>query len=400
MIISAKTFINGDGKAVLNDAALCFEKDRIIDAGPAGDIRAKYPGHELIDYGDATILPGLIDMHVHLAYWFMRPDKEIYDDFMVAYFALNNAQRALFSGVTTVRDVFGPSGACRQLALAASRGLVRSPRIIHCNRCLCITGGLDWQSGGGSVQVDGEAEVVKAVRTEIREGAQWIKMMTSGRAQGVAEFSQAEMNAAVNEVHRLGKKIAAHSTSQPSLQMCIDAGYDTIEHGTHLTLDQAKQIRDKGIAWVPTIFIHKFIFERLVKKINESGYESLTEREQRTHWGYERSMKAYTDNFLNLADTGVTVLAGTDMVFDGENPAPVSEELKCMTDLGFDNLRAVATATSSAGKVLGMENEIGSLRPGLKADILIVKGDVSKDIGALKNVEAVYLDGKIISREI
>ena len=400
MIITAKTLINGDGKTVQQNGAVCFGNDRIIEAGPLEKIRANYPEHELIDYGDASILPGLIDMHVHLAYWYMRADRELYDDFLVAYLTLNNAQRALFSGVTTMRDAFGPVGACRQLNLAAKRGLVLAPRIIFTNRTLCITGGLDWQSGGASVQVDGEAEIVKAIRTEIREGAQWIKMMTSWRTPGVAEFSQAEMNTAVNECHRLGKKIAAHSTIQPSLEMCIEAGFDTIEHGTNLTLEQAKRMRDKGIAWVPTIFIHKYIFERLENKIASESLESLTDREKQTHSLYGHSVEVYKNNFLDLANTGVTVLAGTDMVFDGENPAPVAEELKCMTDFGFDNLRAIATATSSAAKVLGMENEIGSLSPGLKADILVVRGDVSKDISALNAVEAVFLDGKNVRREI
>jgi imidazolonepropionase-like amidohydrolase len=101
-----------------------------------------------------------------------------------------------------------------------------------------------------------------------------------------------------------------------------------------------------------------------------------------------------------LADTGVTVLAGTDIVFEGGDAAPVADELKCMADLGFDNLRAVAAATSSPAKILGKEGEIGSLNPGAKADILVARGDVSKDINALHTVEAVYLDGKYIRREI
>jgi imidazolonepropionase-like amidohydrolase len=313
---------------------------------------------------------------------------------------MNNAQRALFSGVTTVRDVFSPPGVCRQLLFAAKKGFLRSPRIIYCNRALTITGGIDWKSGGATVQVDGEDEVIKAIRTEIREGAEWIKMMTSWRTPGVAEFSQAEMNAAVNECHRLGKKIAAHSTIHPSLGMCIEAGFDTIEHGTNLTLEQAARMCDKGMAWVPTIFVHKITFENLVKKIETQGCDSLTDREKQTHKLYGSTIQVYRDNFLKLADTGVTVLAGTDIVFEGGDAAPVANELKCMTDFGFDNLRAIATATSNAAKVLGMEDEIGSFKSGAKADILVVNGDVSKDISTLNDIEAVYLDGKYVRREI
>ena len=400
MIISAQNLITGDGKTIIKDSGVLLADDRIHTIDRTAALLQAHPNEKHVDYGDATILPGLIDMHVHLAYFLLRLDKDLYDDYLVAYQALNNAQRALFSGVTTVRDVFGPSGACRQLNLAAKKGFVTAPRIIFCNRALCITGGIDWQSGGGTVQVDGEAEIVKAIRTEIREGAEWIKMMTSWRTPGVAEFSQAEMNAAVNECHRLGKKIAAHSSIQPSLEMCIEAGFDTIEHGTDLTLEQAKRMADKGIAWVPTIFVHKRTLDKLIKKIESQGFESLTEREKQTHKLYSRCVRTYEENFLTLANTGVTVLAGTDIVSEGGDAAPVADELKCMTALGFDNLRAVAAATSSPAKVLGMENEIGCLKAGAKADILVTRGDVSKDIDSLHTVEAVYLDGKYIRREI
>ena len=396
MILTAKKLITGDGKTVLEDSGVLLNGDTITAIDKMSELKQAHPREEIIDYGNATILPGLIDMHVHLAYFWARADRELYDDYLVAYQALNNAQRALHSGVTTVRDVFGPVGACRQLLLAQKKGYVCVPRIIYCNRALCITGGIDWQSGGGTVQVDGEAEIIKAIRTEIREGAEWIKVMTSWRTPGVAEFSQSEMNAAVNECHRLGKKIAAHSSIQPSLEMCIEAGFDTIEHGTDLSFEQAKRMRDKGIAWVPTIFVHKITLDNLVKKIESNGYSSLTDREKQTHELYARCVRTYRENFLRLADTGVTVLAGTDIVFEGGDAAPVADELKCMTDFGFDNLRAIAAATSSSAKVLGIEDKIGFLKAGAKADILVCRADASIDITALRNVEAVYLDGKNI----
>ena len=398
MIIKAKRLISGDGKTVLLDGAVCFKNDRIIETGQADKIRQKYPDHEFLDYEDSTILPGLIDMHVHLGYFLVRADKELYDDFLTAYMAQDNAKRALLSGVTTVRDVFSRPGLCRQILVAAKKGFVCTPRIIYCNRALCITGGIDWESGGCTVQVDGKKEIVKAIRREFRDGAEWIKMMTSWRTPGVAEFDQEEMNAAVNECHRLGKKIAAHSSIQPSIEMCIEAGFDTIEHGTDLTLDQAKRMRDKGLAWVPTILVHKLVLDGLNKKINNSGFESLTDREKQTHKLYTSCVKAYDENFLRLADTGVTVLAGTDIVFEGGDAAPAADEVKCFVDLGFDNLRAIATATSNSAKVLGLEKEIGCLNPESKADILVVKGDASKDISALRNIEAVYFDGKLVNK--
>ncbi len=397
MIIYAKTVVPGDGKTVLRDSGLVIGGGRIKNLGPLGELKALYPDEETMDYGDATIMPGLIDMHIHLGYWRGRTDEALYTDHLIAYLALNNAQRMLFGGVTTVRDAYCPNGVCRQLSLAAQKGFVRVPRIFHCNRALCISGGIDWQSGG-TVQVDGPEEIRKAVRAEFREGAQWIKAMTSYRSPGVAEFDQDELNMIVRECHRLGHKAMAHATLEPALRYCVTAGFDTIEHGTDLTVAEAQAMVDKGMAWTPTIYVHQAVYDRLDAIVREKGLDGLTDRQQQTYQLYAKSLDTYGKNFLNLYNTGLLTLAGTDCPFEDMADITVAWELECMVKLGLDPLKAIETATRNPAKVLDMAGQIGELSVGAIADVVVVAGDASQDITALKRVRAVYQGGEKVHR--
>jgi len=398
MIIAADTLISGDGHTIIRNGGILCENEKIIAVGEGIKLREAYPQEEYVDYGPATILPGLIDMHVHIAYYLNRSDTSLYTDHLVAYQALYNAQLMLFNGVTTIRDVFCPSGVCRQLAYAAKKGFVRAPRIIHSNRALTNTGGIDWQSGGATVQVDGPEEIRKAVRREIREGAQWIKAMTSWRKPNVAQFDQEELNMIVNETHRLGYKTAAHATLQPALQMCIEAGFDTIEHGTDLTLEQAQIMKEKGIAYTPTIYVHKAIYEQLAEKLAMGGV--LSEYEKQTYSIYKKATATYAQNFLPIYNSGVLTLAGTDCVFEGMENISVAHELACMVEYGLKPVQAIATAAKNAAQALDLSGHIGELCQGAIADVLVVSGDAGKDITALKQICDVYQNGVRIQRAI
>ena len=394
MILTAKRLITGDGETVLQNSGLLLRDGRIAAVDTLSCLQNAYPEEDVLDYGEATILPGLIDMHAHLAYWQAREDGKDFDPYLTACLALHNAKTALQRGVTTLRDVYSDDGLCRQIVRAGEKGLATVPRLIYCNRALCITGGIDWQITGGTVQVDGEWECRKAVRRELRTGATWIKVMTSNRTPGVAEFTQQELDAIVDECHRLGQRAAAHASLQPALQMCIDAGFDTIEHGTELTLAQVEQMCQRGIAWTPTIFVHRFVLDRLARRTGRRDEVGLSGRDLQTYHLYHRSLRCYADNFLRFAETGVTLLAGTDLVFADSPFAAVSEELRCMVDLGLSPLRAIATATGNCARVLGMQGEIGTLAAGAQADLLVVDGDAAAEIGALEQVRAVYQAGR------
>lgn len=400
MLLTANHLIIGDGGTALEKGAVRIDENgRISAVGACSDLVKQYTGEQVHDYGDATILPGLIDMHVHTGYWWSEPDADSYrsDPFRIAYFALDVLKRALRTGVTTVRDVASPSGCLQGLRWAAEeRGFFTLPRIIHCGRGICFTGGHSWELVGGMVEADGADNVRAAIRREIRGGADWIKLMTSHRTD-TPEFTQEELNAAVDECHRRGIKICVHAGTQPSIQMCIDAGFDTIEHGTFLTRAQAETMREKGIAWVPTIIAYTYIYEQLCDSAKRAGIAGGIDGKALSDFGYfERAATAYRDNLKELADTGVTMLAGTDMVLHGAPVMPVGRELAYMVQYGLDPLTAIATATGNAAAVLGLEKETGTLRPGLSADILVTAGDVVQDITALQKPVQVYRAGKAI----
>jgi imidazolonepropionase-like amidohydrolase len=389
MIISAQTLITGDGKTVLTDSGVLVADGKIAAVDKTAALLSAYPNEEHVNYGKATILPGLIDMHVHLGLYAFRHDEKQYTDHLKAYLALNNAQRFLKNGVTTVRDVFSPNDVCRQLVYAASKGLFQVPRIFYVNEALTISGGVDW-AYDGAVQVDGPEAIRKAVREQVRSGATWIKAMCDARTPGLAEFDQDELNVIVRAAHHRGCKAAAHANLQPALQMCIDAGFDTIEHACRLTVDQANEMAEKGIAVVSTYYVYEYLYE--VMSGPAGGVGPFVGNEQRL-LAIRSSLEAYQKNYPEIFKTGVTVLAGTDCPFDGLEHITVAWELQCLVKLGMPPLEAIASAASKSATVLGMEGKIGILAPGAIADITIADAATDKDITALQRIKDVYQDG-------
>ena len=395
MIISTKYLITGDGKTVLTDKAVYIGEDgKIGKIAPKEELLKEFPQEEVKEYGDATLLPGLMDMHAHLAYGYSQPDSFNYGSQLIMLYALQHAQSAFERGITTVRDMSSAHGVCKNLKLAEKKGFVVIPRIVHTDTGICMTGGHAWDE---VEEADGPWAIRKEIRKQVRDGAEWVKILTTNR-EPYPEFTQEELDAAVDEAHRQGVKIAVHSGTQPSIQMCIDAGFDTIEHGTFLTEAQARQMAEKGIAWTPTITAYTYLYEQ-TKQMIEAGVDMdnpIAARAVHDQAFFQPAFEAYRDNFKKLYDTGVTVLAGSDMVLYKAPPLPIHQELGYMVDYGITPVEAVRTATYNAASVLGIEKETGSLKEGLAGDLLVVKGDVSKNIRALDDVLEVYLAGKMV----
>ncbi len=395
MIIMAQHVITGDGRTLIEAGAAAITDGKIRDVGPAGEVTARYPGESVVDYGEATILPGLFDMHVHLGYYYSQPDADRYDDFLIACYAAKQAETALALGITTVRDVSSPRHLCKQLRLAGEKGYLTVPRIIHTDAGLCMTGGHG--HGEASEEVDGADNIRAAIRRQRRDGADWIKLLTSHRSS-IPEYTQAELEAAVDECHRRDIKIAVHAGTQPSIEMCINAGFDTIEHGTFMTVEQARRMARNGQAWTPTITAYTYLYEYCQKIKAEGGDLSnpVAAAAARDFAYFEPAARAYRDNFHELYMTGVTVLAGSDMVLYGAPPLPVNRELAYMVEYGITPLAAIRTATVNPAGVLGLAEVTGQLAPGLEADILVVAGNAANDITALNQVRCVYLGGKAV----
>lgn len=398
MIYTAKYLVIGDGATVISPGAVCVNAGGILeDVGEQAEVLSRHPGEEIVDYGQATILPGLIDMHVHLGYYYSQPDAYQYDSYMVAYYGQRQAGLALRLGITTVRDLSSPPGLCRQLRLAGEKGFVQVPRMIHTDAGICMTGGHGHDDG--VEEADGVEEIRKAIRRQRKNGADWIKILTSNREE-FPEYRQEELNMAVDECHRRGIKTAVHAGIQPSIQMCIDAGFDTIEHGTFLTVEQAEQMAEKGIAWIPTITAYTVFYEFCREQMKGAADPSdrIAAKAIRDFAFFESAYYAYKNNFKKLYDTGVTVCAGSDMVLYNAPPFPINRELRLMTDYGVTPLEAIRTATVNPARVLGLEEVTGLLKKGLEADLLIVEGDVSRDITALDQVKGVFLRGQQVRK--
>jgi imidazolonepropionase-like amidohydrolase len=333
-----------------------------------------------------------MDAHIHLGYYWTQPDLHRYNDFMIAYYAQKQAETCLAKGVTTIRDCCGPQFLLETLRLAAEKGFVKAPRILHTDRGICITGGHGHEDG--IEEVDGAENIRHTIRRQKKDGADWIKLLTTNR-DDICEFTQEELNAGVEESHRLGMKCVVHSGTQPGIQMCIDAGFDTIEHGNFLTVEQAKQMVKNRQSWTPTMYAYHFLAE-YNQKVQEVGIDhSNQSTETYSHHldFFESSVQAYSENFKAIYDEGVTILAGTDMVMLEAPSVPIVEELELMVRYGLTPIEAIQTATQNPARVFDLSEVTGELKTGLQADILVVDGDATTDIEALRNVRQVFLAG-------
>ncbi|BDF33812.1 Xaa-Pro dipeptidase [Lachnospiraceae bacterium] len=395
MIIAARYLMTGDGKSVLENKAVLTGADGKIKRIGAKEILMKeFPEEEYKDYGDATLLPGLFDMHVHLAYWYSQPDSFNYGSQLVMLYALQHAQSAFERGITSVRDMSSAHGVCKNLKLAAEKGFVTIPHITHTDTGMCMSGGHGWEE---VAQVDGPWEVRREIRRQVRDGAEWVKILTTHRSH-IPEYTQEELDAAVDECHRRGIKCGVHAGTNPGIQMCIDAGFDTIEHATFMTLDHAKQMAEKGIAWTPTIMAYTLLYdickENLEKNAGAPVNDPVMQKEMKDYQYFEPAYKAYKEHFKEFYDTGITVIAGTDMVMYQSPLLPLPRELQYMVEYGITPVQAIQTATYNPAKVLGVEDERGLVKEGLDADLLVVGGDLSKDITCLNDVKLVTLGGR------
>ncbi|MEL7568194.1 MAG: amidohydrolase family protein [Dehalobacterium sp.] len=395
MIIKADRIITGDGKTILENKAICITGEKIADIGDFEQLKKQYPDSPVKEYAGATITPGLIDMHGHIGYWWSRSDARDFNDFMIAFFAVDYLKRSFANGVTTIRDSASPKNLSLTINKAIKAGFIEGPRIITADHALSMTGGHVWENVGGTFEVNGPWEIRAAIRDNIKRGAQWTKIMSSHRSS-IPEYTQEELNAAVDETHRVGKKAMVHAGTQPAIQMCIDAGFDTIEHGTYMTVEQAKQMAEKNQVWIPTITAYTILYERIVD-IMENGGSNPGDLVFVQYYDYFRgAAEAYKNNFYKLYETGVKIAVGTDAVYDNCPATPVGLELKYMVKYGMPVLEAIKAATKSGAETLSIDGITGEISVGNQADILVVSGNPLDDIGAMEKVTELYFGGKSV----
>jgi imidazolonepropionase-like amidohydrolase len=405
LALTGATIVDGRGGALRTAFAVVVAGDRIVGVEPEARLPADLPR---IDLAGHTLLPGLIDAHVHLLGQRSMDNREMtfVGEGLRAARATADLGRLLQAGITTVRDC----GSYTALALktAVAEGSVPGPRIVACGRFIERTGGADdapfmplasAQEGGpwGPRLADGVAEVRKAVREQLRAGADWIKTCTTGAVTtqegsrpDLLEWSDEELFALVDEAHRLGARVAVHAHALAGIRHAIAAGADTIEHGTYLDDETAREMADRGMYLVPTLFV----LNALVTRGAEFGTpEWVLVKAREVMTARRASMEAALRH-------GVPIAMGTDcggqaLLPHGRN----AEELALLVATGMSAADAVVAGTLGAARCIGLDGEIGSIEPGKAADLIAVAGDPLQDVGVVRDVRFVMKGGRVVRGE-
>jgi len=362
-------------------------------------VEQKSPGDEVINLSGKTILPGLINMHVHLTAddkEDLMPDMLSKSDEQLLLQAVKASRLSLKSGVTTVRDCGSRNNLVHWLRDAINQGKLTGPRIISSGMPITMTGGHCFYLG---VEVDGADEIRKAVRSLVKDGSDFIKIMVTGGGctpntdKKASSYTDQELYAAVDEAHRHGRKVAVHAHGTRGILQAAKVGVDTIEHCSFLTekgmkaeRDILELIKEKEIIIVPTV----------------SGNIRLVYEGPFTVDSFDKSAKGpLVDNFherfslfKDLYKSGVTILAGSDSGTQGTPHDDFVSELEIMAALGMEKKEVIDIATRKAANALGLESEIGTIEAGRKADLLVVEGDPLQDIQVLRNPYLVVAGGK------
>ena len=378
-------------------ATVLVEDGRIVSITPGHTV----PADREIDLRDKTVLPGMIDLHTHLTgdpggdFWKEATEP---DEWGVVVGA-KNARITALAGFTTVREAGSGQETAFSLRRGTAEGIIPGPRIVAAGPALSIIGGHADTNGfrpevnallDSGFNCTGVVECAAKVRLASQNGADIIKITATGgvlsqQGRGLeAHFTPEEMKAIADTAHSLGLKVMAHAHGARGIQQAAEAGIDTIEHGTYLDEAAAKAMRDRGTVLIPTLMALEGVSEGLGKGI----YTPVVENKIRAVQPLMASLVSRARKF------GVTVAFGTDagVYQHGRN----AEELALMRKQGMSDREVLASATTVAAKVLGLESQIGKLAPGFSADIIAVAGNPLKDVAVLEKVDFVMVRGRVI----
>ena len=394
------TVVDLEGKAPIENAIILVEGERIAAIGKAGKVKIP-DGAEQIDAKGTWLIPGLMNMHVHLG--LVLPGKmkaELYNESEAAL-ALRmaaNARESLQAGVTTIRLTGELAHADLALMRAINKGQADGPRIFSAGEALTITAG-HGSKKDQKTKYDGPYELVKAARTQISAGAKWIKIAISGGIAtdggGLAEalMMPDEIHAVIDAAHRFGAKVTAHSGSPVATDIAVDAGLDCVEHGYFLDRKTLKKMKEYGTWLVPTIVV------------SQPATQPFFERIGSPPWYLERRNSAGKSHWraLEMAiEEGVNIALGTDQMpaEPNDGTTATAREAQYYVEAGMTPLQALRSATIETARMLEAEDEIGSLEQGKYADIVAVDRDPTKDIKALRNILLVMKGGKVYRNKL
>jgi imidazolonepropionase-like amidohydrolase len=384
VVLRAPRLLDGTGAQQVTDAAVLVEGGRIAYAGPAAGLPGA-AGVEVREFPGGTLLPGLVDVHVHLV---ASGGPDLAADIPGSeaertLAAVRNASRQLDQGVTLVRDLGAPGAEVVAVARAIEAGTVEGPRVLAAGPAVTMTGGHIPYLGRIA---DGPDAMRVAVRGNLAMGARCIKVVATGGVltMGVdprePAYTQPELDALVDEAHRLGMTVAAHAIGEGGVAAALRAGTDSIEHGMFLDDAAIELFLATGARYTPTFCAPHGILT------GPSVPEWIKERAR-------PAAEAQGDSFRAAVKAGVPVVAGTDAGTPDNPHGGVAREVAFMVDAGLDVLLAVRAATAEAADLLG-DPDRGVLRPGAHADVLVADGDVTADVAALGRPAAVFQGGR------
>ena len=400
-VIRAGRVLNVRTGELRANQAIIIEGEKIAQIAPSGEVAAA-PGDTTIDLPNATLLPGLIDMHTHLTF---DLNSLGYQGLSIstareALHGARNARRTLEAGFTTVRNLGAKDYADIALRDAIIDGDVIGPRIVASGPALGITGGhcdenllppaFHFQGEGVADGVEG---VQRKVREVIKYGADVIKIcatggvLSKGDDPNASQYTLEEMKAIVADAHRLGRRVAAHAHGAEGVRWASEAGVDSIEHG-HLMDDAAvATLKKNGTYLVPTLFLGEY----MEKNMDRSDVPEFSKQKMRD------VIAAMRKNTGKAFAAGVKVAFGTDAAVypHGLNAG----EFHVYVQLGMTPLAAIQTATINASDLLGPKYLVGSLEPGKWADVVAVDGDPTKDVTILQHVKFVMKGGTVYKND-
>ncbi len=392
------TLIDGTGRKPVADAVVAIRGGKISYAGPASNWESEAGGESItLDLSGAYVLPGLIDAHVHLS-GSGEADSQFYAPTgQMALKILSNAQKNLAAGITTVRDLGGWSELEFDVRRSIQRGDFAGPRMCLAGRFISITeAGADYYAGMYRV-ADGVDEVRKAVREQVKHGADVIKMgvtgaaLVEGSAPGVTHFNSDEIQALVDEAKKFGKPVAMHAHGIDGIRKAVEAGVTTLEHGTYLYRDPGviRLMAQRGVFLVPTLKVGWDII--LAENSNVPG------------WIMRKNIDSQGDATKSLKtayEAGVRIAMGSDvgtpLNYHGENAL----EIHWMEQAGLSKMEALVAATSNAAKALGWDAWLGALEAGKVADLIVHEKNPLEDLRSLADQESlrfVMKDGEVVA---
>ncbi|HEX9603287.1 MAG TPA: amidohydrolase family protein [Myxococcales bacterium] len=403
VLVKAARLIDGRSDRTRQGQAVLVVGERIQEVGPADELARKAGQAQVIDLGDATLLPGLIDNHTHVL---LQGDITAadYDEQLLkestpyrAIRATVAARTALMNGFTTIRDLEteGAMYADVDVKVAIQRGVIPGPRMYVVTRAMAPTGmypllGYSWElrMPEGVQIVDGPDNVRKAVREEVKYGADWIKFYADrkyywdekkARLASWVNFTDAEAKALVDEAHRIGRKVAAHAIGWDGIDAALRAGVDTIEHGDGLTDDLIDRMVKQDVFWCPTIYVGVYVAEgrggiwpRMVE-LEKQAFAKAVRKRARISFGTDAGGFAWTEN--------------------------QAKEFAFMVRYGMTPMQAIQSATTVAAALLGESRNLGEVAPGRFADLVATDGDPLQDVARLEHVRFVMKGGQVFKNE-